>query len=525
MKKGSVVGLLLSILSVSGLGALVGFGVIDVPFLNQDEPTLIIEKLIVSIDINEDDIETVNINALDKKGVEESFTFIQDGNNSQIEIFQNSLSISGMSVGNDNITVFSESGLNQSFTIQVHDRFILDDGSGLLFAFVDQFDYKWYDEGTGADKDVRFSHPIIPDEEKYENFYAVGSLARGNWAQPNNIDWGIIVKDRDNSSLLAAPVDYIRIWADGGSGGNDDGSIWSPIAPEGYVAMGLVAQAGYSKPSVDIVRCVKEELTVNGRIGPAIWNDLGSGADLDFGSWQIIEPNNIASEDGKAFLRANTFIGAGGYSSASCNLSNANCFYINLPTMEEYNSENQEPYLTDYKAYGNINPRYSKSIFVPFTFVGDNIEGHNLHWRITNSPFYYMQRVEEYSSLDYFDNRQGSNDVTKTITFTTGMSTTHTEMFSTELGIEVSVGNGVGLLGTGAEYSVKVTTTLKWETTDTSQYSESTEKSTEYTIPSGKFGELLQVTGKFLLISGNGLVVGELPMESSGLKILEYPVK
>ncbi len=190
--------------------------------------------------------------------------------------------------------------------------------------------------------------------------------------------------------------------------------------------------------------------------------------------------------------------------------------------MEEYDSGDIELKLTDYAAYGNINPRFSRTILVPFTLFMD--DEHTLHWKITNSPFYFMQRVEEYKSLDFFDNRQGSNDVTKTITFTTGISQTHTEMFSTQLGIEVEAGGKCGLLGTGGSWSVKLTTTLKWETTDSSQYSESTTKSTEYTIPAGKFGELLQVTGKFLLITSNGLVIGELPMESTGLKILEYPL-
>jgi len=38
-------------------------------------------------------------------------------------------------------------------------------------------------------------------------------------------------------------------------------SIWQPRAPEGFVAPGCVAVAGYSEPEADLVYCVAESLT------------------------------------------------------------------------------------------------------------------------------------------------------------------------------------------------------------------------------------------------------------------------
>ncbi len=431
------------------------------------------------------------------------------------------ISIKGNSLGTDTIVLNSDSDLTTQLTARVYDPHIFDDGSGLLIAYVDQFDHKWYCKGTGSTMYGRFSHPKVPDETKYEGFHTLGSLARGDWTNPNGVDYGIIVKDKHNASLLAKPVDYLWIWSDWGSGGDQDGSFWLPVAPEGYVAMGIVAQSGYSKPSLDAIRCVKAELTVQGNRGNLIYNDKGSGADYDFSAYKINEPDHIASADGKAFFHTNTFIAAGNYDANNVNLTIANLLYITLPVIESAD-EQTEPFLTGYHPYENLQPRFYKSLLVPFTMLKDDTR--TLAWKVANSPFYQVMRVETYLSLDYFDNRQGSADVTKTISYTTGFSETITETFSQELGIKISVGGSVGFLGSGGEWSVEVSTTFKWETSTAKTYSEITTKTTEYTVPSGRFVEMLQVVGSFLVLTGNGFTVGELPMKSTGLKILEYPL-
>jgi hypothetical protein len=49
----------------------------------------------------------------------------------------------------------------------------------------------------------------------------------------------------------------------------------------------VVASRGWGVPSLDEVRCVRKEFVAPGYIGSEIWNDDKSGADRDFGAWQI----------------------------------------------------------------------------------------------------------------------------------------------------------------------------------------------------------------------------------------------
>jgi hypothetical protein len=87
---------------------------------------------------------------------------------------------------------------------------------------------------------------------------------------------------------LAAPLDYEKVWEDRGSGADEDGSFWRPLPPEGYVCLGLVAQRGWGKPGLDVVRCVRFDLVAPGKLGDRIWIDKGTGAHTDFGSWTIV---------------------------------------------------------------------------------------------------------------------------------------------------------------------------------------------------------------------------------------------
>ncbi len=56
--------------------------------------------------------------------------------------------------------------------------------------------------------------------------------------------------------------------------------------------MGVVAQSGYEKPSTNEIICVRSDLTGQGHIGSSVWDDSGTGADRDFGSWLIAGNDN-----------------------------------------------------------------------------------------------------------------------------------------------------------------------------------------------------------------------------------------
>ena len=114
------------------------------------------------------------------------------------------------------------------------------------------------------------------------------------------------------------PDEFERVWDDKGSKAYSDGSIWRPIPPSGYVAMGLVASRGYDKPSRNSVRCVRADLVIASYINELIWNNKRSPAKLDFSAWSISPPGAAA---GEVYLSPGTFVGAASYTKPSMHIA------------------------------------------------------------------------------------------------------------------------------------------------------------------------------------------------------------
>jgi hypothetical protein len=146
-------------------------------------------------------------------------------------------------------------------------------------AGVSSYTHVYSDRGTGADSDLSTWTPNLPS-----GFHAVGYLAKNGYDQPTREI--LVVKGLVNG-IVAYPTGYRLVWTDKGSGGDQDGAFWEPIAPSGYVAMGTVVTASWTQPPLDAVVCVRADLTVKGMIGSLIWNDAGSGADADLSLWTV----------------------------------------------------------------------------------------------------------------------------------------------------------------------------------------------------------------------------------------------
>ncbi|WP_435260545.1 Vps62-related protein [Streptomyces sp. 1222.5] len=134
------------------------------------------------------------------------------------------------------------------------------------------------DSGTGADDDVSVWRP---QQQAAQGFWSLGDVAMDSHDEaPRN---AFLVKEE--GTVLAPPTDYREVWDDRGSGGDIDGSIWEPISPAGYTCLGAVATNGYTKPSLNAIRCLRSDLTILGK-GSKVWDDAGSGADEDVSIWQ-----------------------------------------------------------------------------------------------------------------------------------------------------------------------------------------------------------------------------------------------
>ena len=147
-------------------------------------------------------------------------------------------------------------------------------------SYATSFTRVWDDSGSGGVYDGAFYRPIPASAE----YVALGHYGQGDYGPPVGVF--LLARER-TTGALAPPVGYELIWIDAGSGATDDGGFWWPLPPPGYRCLGVVATGGWSPPSRDEVRCVRRELVAPGYVGSEIWNDDGSLAHRDFGSWQI----------------------------------------------------------------------------------------------------------------------------------------------------------------------------------------------------------------------------------------------
>jgi Vacuolar protein sorting-associated protein 62 len=153
----------------------------------------------------------------------------------------------------------------------------------LIVSTTSNYGWLYNDQGSGAHMDVSIYRPQ-PSDSSYS---ILGDYAQGNYSGPTGNS--LIVKavnDDPANPLLKYPMGYAQVWNDHGSGGHNDGSIWFPVAPDGYRAIGFVCVGGYDPPILANYACLRRDLTVDAQAGSLIWNDQGSGAHMDVSLYQ-----------------------------------------------------------------------------------------------------------------------------------------------------------------------------------------------------------------------------------------------
>jgi len=134
--------------------------------------------------------------------------------------------------------------------------------------------------------DCSIYRPVTSDP----TYKIIGDYAFNNYNPPVGPSYMVKASDDDpNNPAIKPPYDYGQVWISKGTGSRHDGSIWLPYAPEGYVAIGAVAQTGYTtKPPTSIYACIRLDLCVVTEAGSLIWNDKGSGAARDVSLYEIV---------------------------------------------------------------------------------------------------------------------------------------------------------------------------------------------------------------------------------------------
>lgn len=181
----------------------------------------------------------------------------------------------------------------------------------LLISFTSEFLPLWSDKGSGAHKAIGLWRPSTASDA-LSPFFSLGDIAVDHYRNVNQSKVAAVVSDANkvDGTALRPPVDYQLVWHDEGTGALSNTSIWRPIPPQGYVAMGMVCGVNYDKPSRHAIRCVREDLVVASTSGELIWNDKGSGSASDLSAWSIIPP---AATAGEIYLAPGTFVANNSY--------------------------------------------------------------------------------------------------------------------------------------------------------------------------------------------------------------------
>ncbi len=426
----------------------------------------------IVIGVFPDGNENLDVDAIDEQGDEDTWRATSmDETIATVSTAGSQLTVEGVKKGDTSIRIISGAGLEREIEVRVYDPHVLETDD-LYIKYVDQFTWRWDDSGSGGDYDGNFWHPVVPD-----GWHALGSLGIRGYSDPNQNHWMIVVKEKEGSESLLPPVGYQMEYDDSGSGATHDGSFWTPLCPNGFVALGAVAQAGYGTPSLNDVTCVRDNLTVAGQARDAdmIWIDKNTGADDWVGIWRVTIRQREDLSDGRLYLDTGTFVSwgqsGGNCSAGACwsppaSYSHMRVLAVDAPMLFDTGNESI-PRLTSYTMpSGSDEPFESRAMLVPFSAVlsGSQIQG-KVHTFVTESPLIRFEKVVRFHRLNWIQ-CHGSTTCDLQYEVNKGIEETESETFSVNVGISVTAEAGVSFMGVGGNVSVTVNTEFGYETTE-----------------------------------------------------------
>ncbi|MFY7835219.1 MAG: Vps62-related protein [Novosphingobium sp.] len=379
----------------------------------------------------------------------------------------------------------------------------------LMITLTSQYDMRYPDHGSGAGMDGTFWHPRGEGE-----YRPLGSICVGNYNDVNNNRASMLFANAPGSNALAAPVDYAWVWDDSGSGADWDGSVWRPIAPNGYLALGDVATANHDKPSLGDVWCVRADLVTNGVFaGDKAWQDAGSGGDHDIAAWPV-EVGDPSRDPQMGVFAPDTFIAVASYDGAP-NMGLA--MVVQVPITAEVGAAPVRPSLegrtppTDHTP-----PVRDRSVVLPFTALFDRTDRPSLD-KIAN-PFCTIERWVGWSLVLFDDNTTSAAQTTSKAT-TVGVTTTESEAFAHSVGIKLGWETGAI-----TKYKVELNYQFTYTTSSSTANLQSATVTRSLSTPAGVAAGLWTATYKFRVIRADGAVIGrELMFDVDSVAHDQYP--
>lgn len=150
-------------------------------------------------------------------------------------------------------------------------------------------DYKFITSISSDDGIVSIWEPIN------KNLYkSIGHIATVSTDKPTND--AILLK-----GAIESPIDYKLIWS------SEEGiSIWKPVPPDGYIALGVVCNNSLNKPLKNKIACVAIEYTEEIEVGQIIWKSEGLDPNKKISFWSSPDLNYFIATD--SFNKPSEFI-------------------------------------------------------------------------------------------------------------------------------------------------------------------------------------------------------------------------
>ncbi|WP_329468428.1 Vps62-related protein [Streptomyces sp. NBC_01431] len=347
-----------------------------------------------------------------------------------------------------------------------------------------------------------------------------------------------LLRNRGNGQgPLASPVRYERIWRDKGSGASLYGSAWRPIPPAGYVALGDVWWEGWdTAPPLNAIWCVKKEHAGRAyaraaRVTPQLWNDAGTGSDVDVAVWGLDAPlTSVTDTAERLFLAVEHTTTVNHHNVAD---PTPTSWVLEVPADVVTREVPEPPRMTSTAQPSAPVPVTDRIVRVPFTAVND--PDRSEQWKIDNSPFYSIRRQVSYEVAVYGHNRDGSRPAVAGEEVKTGITKEESETFTEKTTITVSASAGISFKALSVGASVDITRETGYESRTTVTQFEEKSVPKQISIPPQSAGVLwvkvhhLEVyRADDTLVGGetltfrinNSFVVGEYPL---GTGVIEVP--
>lgn len=270
----------------------------------------------------------------------------------------------------------------------------------LLINFTTEFNRSSNFSGS-ASKPGTFWRPT-PAPDLLPGFFPLGDIVESGDDNINGKRVAAVVcegiaqiGDSSQAKALNRPVDYEQIWRDPGS--ESVGTLWRPIPPDGYVALGLVCSRDDEKPPLHAIRCVRADLVIDSSLGDSIWNNWGNGGTQDFGAWHIKPPVAAA---GEIYFAPGTFVGFKNVAHPSTQVA---AYSLRMQIPQLINPAPEVPVLSGFAAPSPLEASEATQIAIlPWFAVEDNalspIE------RLSKSPYYRLERTDRYALVGYGHN-------------------------------------------------------------------------------------------------------------------------